>query len=52
MRIYLKQGSKNYPFSCKKINALTSDGWVYDENGINTKFILLEVILIFQAVYF
>lgn len=31
MRIYLKQGLKNYPFSCKKINALTSDGWVYDE---------------------
>lgn len=31
MRIYLKQGSKNYPFSCKKINALTSDGWGYDE---------------------
>lgn len=31
MRIYLKQGSKNYPFPCKKINALTSDGWVYDE---------------------
>lgn len=31
MRIYLKQGSKNYLFSCKKINALTSDGWVYDE---------------------
>ena len=31
MRIYLKQGSKNYHFSCKKINALTSDGWVYDE---------------------
>ena len=31
MRIYLKQGSKNYPFSCKKINALTSDEWVYDE---------------------
>ena len=31
MRIYLKQGSKNYPFSCKRINALTSDGWVYDE---------------------
>lgn len=31
MRIYLKQGSGNYPFSCKKINALTSDGWVYDE---------------------
>ena len=31
MRIYLKQGSKNYSFSCKKINALTSDGWVYDE---------------------
>lgn len=31
MRIYLKQGSKGYPFSCKKINALTSDGWVYDE---------------------
>lgn len=31
MRIYLKQDSKNYPFSCKKINALTSDGWVYDE---------------------
>ena len=31
MRIYLKQGSKNYPFSRKKINALTSDGWVYDE---------------------
>lgn len=31
MRIYLKQASKNYPFSCKKINALTSDGWVYDE---------------------
>lgn len=31
MRIYLKQGSKSYPFSCKKINALTSDGWVYDE---------------------
>ena len=31
MRIYLKQGSKNYPFSCKKLNALTSDGWVYDE---------------------
>lgn len=31
MKIYLKQGSKNYPFSCKKINALTSDGWVYDE---------------------
>lgn len=31
MRIFLKQGSKNYPFSCKKINALTSDGWVYDE---------------------
>ena len=31
MMIYLKQGSKNYPFSCKKINALTSDGWVYDE---------------------
>lgn len=31
MRIYLKQGSRNYPFSCKKINALTSDGWVYDE---------------------
>ena len=31
MRIYLKQGSRNYSFSCKKINALTSDGWVYDE---------------------
>lgn len=31
MRIYLKQGSKNYLFSGKKINALTSDGWVYDE---------------------
>lgn len=31
MRIYLKQGSKNYLFSCKKLNALTSDGWVYDE---------------------
>lgn len=31
MRIYLKQSSKNYPFSCKKINALTSDGWVYDQ---------------------
>lgn len=31
MRIYLKQGPKNYPFSRKKINALTSDGWVYDE---------------------
>lgn len=31
MKIYLKQGSRNYPFSCKKINALTSDGWVYDE---------------------
>lgn len=31
MRIYLKQGSKNYHFSCKKINALTSDGWAYDE---------------------
>lgn len=31
MRIFLKQGSRNYPFSCKKINALTSDGWVYDE---------------------
>lgn len=31
MRIYLKQGSKNYHFSRKKINALTSDGWVYDE---------------------
>lgn len=31
IRIYLKQGSRNYPFSCKKINALTSDGWVYDE---------------------
>ena len=31
MRIYLKQGSKNYPFFCKKINALTSDGWAYDE---------------------
>ena len=31
MRIYLKQGSRHYPFSCKKINALTSDGWVYDE---------------------
>lgn len=31
MKIYLKQGSKNYHFSCKKINALTSDGWVYDE---------------------
>lgn len=31
MRIFLKQGSKSYPFSCKKINALTSDGWVYDE---------------------
>lgn len=31
MRIYLKQGSKNYHFSYKKINALTSDGWVYDE---------------------
>lgn len=31
MKIYLKQGSKNYRFSCKKINALTSDGWVYDE---------------------
>lgn len=31
MRIYLKHGSKNYLFSCKKINALTSDGWVYDE---------------------
>lgn len=31
MRIYLKQGSKTYPFSCKKLNALTSDGWVYDE---------------------
>jgi len=31
MKIYLKQGSKNYLFSCKKINALTSDGWVYDE---------------------
>lgn len=31
MRIYLKQGSRNYSFSCKKINALTSDGWAYDE---------------------
>lgn len=31
MRIFLKQGSKSYLFSCKKINALTSDGWVYDE---------------------
>jgi hypothetical protein len=31
MRIFLKQGLKNYRFSCKKINALTSDGWVYDE---------------------
>lgn len=31
MRIYLKQGSRYYSFSCKKINALTSDGWVYDE---------------------
>lgn len=31
MRIYLKQGSRHYSFSCKKINALTSDGWVYDE---------------------
>lgn len=31
MRIYLKQGSRYYLFSCKKINALTSDGWVYDE---------------------
>lgn len=31
MRIYLKRGSKNYHFSRKKINALTSDGWVYDE---------------------
>lgn len=31
MRIYLKQDSKSYHFSCKKINALTSDGWVYDE---------------------
>lgn len=31
MRIYLKQGSKNYHFYRKKINALTSDGWVYDE---------------------
>ena len=31
MRIYLKQSSRHYSFSCKKINALTSDGWVYDE---------------------
>lgn len=31
MRIYLKQGSKTYHFYCKKINALTSDGWAYDE---------------------
>ena len=31
MRIFLKQGSRNYRFSCKKMNALTSDGWVYDE---------------------
>lgn len=31
MRIYLKQGLKNSPFHRKKINALTSDGWVYDE---------------------
>lgn len=32
MRIYLKQGSKTYHFTfCKKINALTSDGWMYDE---------------------
>lgn len=31
MRIYLKQGSRHYSFSCKKINALTSDGWAYDE---------------------
>lgn len=31
MRIYLKQGSRHYSFSCKKINALTSDGWMYDE---------------------
>lgn len=31
MRIYLKQGSRYYLFPCKKINALTSDGWVYDE---------------------
>lgn len=31
MRIYLKQGLRYYSFSCKKINALTSDGWVYDE---------------------
>lgn len=31
MRIYLKQGSRHYSFSRKKINALTSDGWVYDE---------------------
>ena len=37
MRIYLKQGSKNYPFSCKKINALTSDGWVYDEKWDKSK---------------
>lgn len=31
MKIYLKQGSKNYLFTRKRINALTSDGWVYDE---------------------
>lgn len=31
MRIYLKQGSTRYHFCCKRINALTSDGWVYDE---------------------
>lgn len=30
-RIYLRQGSRHYSFSYKKINALTSDGWVYDE---------------------
>lgn len=31
IRIFLKQGSIRYLFPCKKINALTSDGWVYDE---------------------
>lgn len=31
IRIFLKQGSKNYHFSSKKLNALTSDGWAYDE---------------------
>lgn len=31
MRVYLKQGLRSYLFPCKKINALTSDGWAYNE---------------------